>query len=85
MTVQSENERNKRVVDEYLKAGVQGHLTSFPAYLHPDFTVTAPNYLPWNGRHVGAAFFRGIGATEIVALDKRAYASAGSEQERNYV
>jgi len=82
MTVQSENERNKAVVDEYFKAGVQGHLTSFVAYLHPDFTVTAPNYLPWSGRHVGAAFFRDISATEIVALDKRVYASAGSEQER---
>src|SRR5260370_39888568 len=58
MTIQSENERNKAVVDEYFKAGVQGHLTSFAAYLHPDFTVTAPNYLPWGGRHVGAAFFR---------------------------
>jgi hypothetical protein len=55
MAVQSENERNKAVVDEYFKAGVQGHLTSFAAYLHPDFTVTAPNYLPWGGRHVGAA------------------------------
>ena len=56
MAIQSENERNKAVVDEYFKAGVQGHLTSFAAYLHPDFTVTAPNYLPWGGRHVGAAF-----------------------------
>jgi hypothetical protein len=26
-------ERNKAVVDEYFKAGVQGHLTSFAAYL----------------------------------------------------
>jgi len=58
MAVQSENERNKAVVDEYFKVGVQGHLTSFAAYLHPDFTVTAPNYLPWGGQHVGAAFFR---------------------------
>jgi hypothetical protein len=33
MAVQSENERNKAVVDEYIKAGVQGHLTSFAAYL----------------------------------------------------
>src|SRR5882762_3568261 len=58
MTVQSKNERTKALVDEYFKAGVQGHLTSFAAYLHPDFTVTAPNYLPWGGRHVGAAFLR---------------------------
>ena len=33
MAVQSENERNKALVDEYFKAGVQGHLTSFAAYL----------------------------------------------------
>jgi hypothetical protein len=58
MASQSEHERNKAVVDEYYKAGVQGHLTSFAAYLHPDFTVAAPNYLPWGSRHVGAAFFR---------------------------
>ena len=38
MTVQSENERNKAVVDEYFKAGVEGHLMSFAAYLHPDGT-----------------------------------------------
>jgi ketosteroid isomerase-like protein len=58
MAVHSENERNKAVVDEFYKAGIQGHLTSFAQYLHPDFTVTAPNYLPWGGRHAGAAFFR---------------------------
>ena len=58
MTVQSENERNKALVNEYYKAGVQAHLTSFAAFLHPAVTVTAPNYLPWGGRHVGAAFFR---------------------------
>jgi hypothetical protein len=37
MTVQSESERNKAVVNEYFKAGVQGDLTSFAAHLHPDF------------------------------------------------
>jgi hypothetical protein len=26
--------------------------------LHPDFSTTAPNYLPWGGVHTGAAFFR---------------------------
>src|SRR6476620_1846494 len=40
--VQSETERSKAVVDEYFQAGVQGRLTSFAGYLHPDFTVTAP-------------------------------------------
>jgi hypothetical protein len=25
---------------------------------HPDFSTTAPNYLPWGGVRAGAAFFR---------------------------
>ena len=90
MTVQSENERNKAVVDEYFKAGVQGHLTSFAAYLHPDFTVTAPNYLPWGGRHVGAAFFRDHllpSVTDVlrfrtVQLRQRHYLTASALRQR---
>jgi ketosteroid isomerase-like protein len=58
MAARSENERNKAVVDEFYKAGIQGHLTRFVQYLHPDFTWTAPNYLPWGGTHTGAALFR---------------------------
>jgi ketosteroid isomerase-like protein len=58
MTVRSENDRNKAVVDEFYKAGIQAHLTRFAEYLHPDFTWTAPNYLPWGGTHTGAALFR---------------------------
>jgi hypothetical protein len=26
--------------------------------LHPDFSTTASNYLPWGGVRAGAAFFR---------------------------
>jgi hypothetical protein len=37
--VQSESERNKAMVDEYFKGGVHGRITSFAAYLHPDFTL----------------------------------------------
>jgi pimeloyl-ACP methyl ester carboxylesterase/ketosteroid isomerase-like protein len=58
MAARSENERNKAVVDEFYKAGIQGHLTRFVQYLHPDFTWTAPNYLPWGGTHTGAPLFR---------------------------
>ncbi|MDX6328991.1 MAG: hypothetical protein QOI83_1374 [Streptomycetaceae bacterium] len=50
--------RDKAVVDAYYQAAVQGNLPSFGEYLHPDFVTTAPNYLPWGGRHDGAAFFR---------------------------
>jgi hypothetical protein len=52
MAVHSENERNKAVVDEFYMAGIQGHLTSFAQYLHPDFTVTDPTIFPGAGRHV---------------------------------
>jgi hypothetical protein len=82
MAVQSENERNKAVVDEYYKAGVQGHLTSFAAYLHLDFTVTAPNYLPWGGRHVGVAFFRDRllpGVTDVFDFARFSYDNVVAE------
>ncbi|WP_329045599.1 nuclear transport factor 2 family protein [Amycolatopsis sp. NBC_01488] len=46
------------VVDAYYKAGRKGQLTDFAPYLHDDFTVTAPDYFPWGGRHEGASFFR---------------------------
>ena len=52
------SERSKAVVDAYYQAGVRGRLTDFGRYLHPDFSTTAPNYLPWGGVHAGAAFFR---------------------------
>jgi ketosteroid isomerase-like protein len=46
------------VVDAYYEAGVRGNLPAFGRYLAEDFSVTAPNYRPWGGIHVGAAFFR---------------------------
>lgn len=54
----SESEQSKAVVDAYYQAGVEGRLPDFAVHLHPDFTTTAPNYLPWGGAHLGAAFFR---------------------------
>jgi ketosteroid isomerase-like protein len=47
----------KSVVDAYYQAGVRGELPAFAPYLASDFSVTAPNYLPWGGNHVGAAWF----------------------------
>ncbi|MBB3178783.1 nuclear transport factor 2 family protein [Variovorax sp. Sphag1AA] len=58
MTNATVTEQSKAVVDAYYQAGVQGRLTDFGPYLHPDFTTSAPNYLPWGGTHAGAAFFR---------------------------
>jgi ketosteroid isomerase-like protein len=58
MTDHSNSVQSKLVVDAYYQAGMRHRLTDFAAYLHPDFTTTAPNYLPWGGVHTGAAFFR---------------------------
>jgi ketosteroid isomerase-like protein len=58
MTQDSESARNKAIVDAYYQAGVEGRLPDFGVHLHPDFTTTAPNYLPWGGTHPGAEFFR---------------------------
>jgi ketosteroid isomerase-like protein len=58
MSFQSENERNKAVVDAFYQLGIQGRLTDFAQYLDPNFTWTAPNYLPWGATHTGAARFR---------------------------
>lgn len=54
----SNSEQSKTVVDAYYQAGVEGRLGDFAQYLDPDFTTTAPNYLPWGGFHPGAGFFR---------------------------
>src|SRR5882724_9453752 len=58
MIDQTASGQSKAVVDAYYQAGVRGRLTDFAPYLHPDFSTTAPNYLPWGGVHAGAAFFR---------------------------
>jgi ketosteroid isomerase-like protein len=58
MATDSRSEKTKAVVDAYYQAGVEKRLTDFGPYLHPDFTTTAPNYLPWGGVHLGAGFFR---------------------------
>src|SRR5260370_13036241 len=46
MAVQSENERNKAVVDEYFKAADPRPLTGFPEPLSPDFTPSPPHPPP---------------------------------------
>lgn len=52
------NEETKTVVDAYYQAGVEGRLPDFGAFLDDEFVVTAPNYLPWGGTHLGADYFR---------------------------
>jgi len=58
LSFRSENKRNKAVVDAFYQLGIQGRLIDFAQYLDPNFTWTAPNYLPWGGTHTGAVLFR---------------------------
>jgi hypothetical protein len=50
-------EDTKSVVDAYYQAGTRGELSTFSPYVAEGFSVTAPDYLPWGGTHLGKAFF----------------------------
>jgi ketosteroid isomerase-like protein len=71
MSNRSNSEQSKTVVDAYYQAGVEGCLREFARYLHPDFTTTAPNYLPWGGFHQGAAFLPRRGPSQPARRPRR--------------
>jgi ketosteroid isomerase-like protein len=84
MSFQSENERNKAVVDAFYQLGMQGRLTDFAQHLDPDFTWTAPNYLPWGGTHTGAAHFRDVlsNLSDVFDFARFSYISVIAEDGR---
>jgi ketosteroid isomerase-like protein len=49
--------RNKAIVRSYYEGAQRGDISEFAKSLHPDFVVSAPNYLPWGGSHHGAERF----------------------------
>src|SRR5437870_4608235 len=49
--------RNKAIVPAYYEGAERGDISEFAKYLHPDFVVSAPNYLPWGGSYHGAERF----------------------------
>jgi hypothetical protein len=44
-------EDTKSVVGAYYPAGVRRELPAFSPHLAVQFSVTAPDYLPWGGTH----------------------------------
>jgi ketosteroid isomerase-like protein len=50
-------ERNKATIRAFYDGAERGDISSFGAFLHPDFQVSVPNYLPWGGTHRGAEHF----------------------------
>ena len=49
--------RNKAIVRAYYDGAERGDISEFAKSLHPDFGVSAPNYLPWRGSHHRAERF----------------------------
>jgi ketosteroid isomerase-like protein len=49
--------RNKAVVRAYYDGAERGDISGFGGFLHQDFEVHAPNYLPWGGTHRGTETF----------------------------
>ena len=85
MTTQSEIERDKAVVHAFYQAGIDGQLTSFARHMDPNFTWTAPNYLPWGGTHTGAALFRDqvlANLPDVFDFARFSYVSVISEKGR---
>jgi hypothetical protein len=85
MVAETISEQSKSVVDSYYQAGVQRRLTDFAPYLHPDFSTTAPNYLPWGGVHAGAAFFRDqvlLRLSDVLDFGRFSYDVFFAEHER---
>lgn len=60
---------NKAVVDAFYQGGVKGDIKTFEKYLHPDFVVSAPSYLPWGGTRHGAEKYLEILPQVAAALD----------------
>jgi ketosteroid isomerase-like protein len=42
-----EVERNKAIIRAFYDGAERGDISSFGTFLHPDFQVSVPNYLPW--------------------------------------
>lgn len=49
MTNQHLTDRNKALVRSFYEGGTDSERKTYGEIFHPDFKVTAPNYLPWGG------------------------------------
>jgi|ERR1700674_210113 ketosteroid isomerase-like protein len=76
--------RNKTVVRAYYEGGQRGDISGYGAFLHPDFVVRAPNYLPWGGAHDGEQFLRKVLPQVVPVLDfsRFSFESTTAEEDR---
>lgn len=62
--------RNKAVVRVCYDGAERGDISGFGGFLHPDFEVHAPNYLPSGGSHRGTERFLQVVLPQVAkALD----------------
>ncbi len=77
-------ERNKAIVSAFYDGGVRGDITGYGVYLHPEFVVEAPHYLPWGGAHGPDAYLNIVLPQVGAALDftRFRYESITAEEDR---
>jgi ketosteroid isomerase-like protein len=63
--------RDKTIVRAYHEGAESGDISEFAKYLHSDFVVSVPNYLPWVGSHHGAERFLDTLANPESQVDHR--------------
>jgi ketosteroid isomerase-like protein len=81
-----EVERNKAIIRAFYDGAERGDISSFGAFLHPDFQVSVPNYLPWGGTHSGAEhFLKDVLPQAAKVLDFSKYSYENFTTEGNHI
>lgn len=77
--------RNKAVVRAYYEGAQRGDISGYGEFLHADFLLQAPSYLPWGGVYRGADQFLQVVLPQVGrALDfnRFSYESITAEEDR---
>jgi ketosteroid isomerase-like protein len=76
--------KNKQIVRAFYEGGVRGEIAGFADYLHANFVVEAPAYLPWGGSNGKTAYLQIVLPQVGRALDfqRFGYDSITAEDDR---
>jgi ketosteroid isomerase-like protein len=84
-TDEIEMARNKAVVWAYYAGAQRGDISGYGEFLHADFLLQAPSYLPWGGSYRGADQFLHVVLPQVgQALDfsRFSFDSITAEEDR---
>jgi ketosteroid isomerase-like protein len=76
---------NKKIVRAFYEGGVRGDITGFANFLHPDFVLDAPGYLPWGGHYRGSHNYLEIvlpAVAEALDFSRFSFESITAEDDR---